>query len=402
MLILHVDTARSWGGGQSQVRATVLGQRARGHRAVLVAHPQGALLERMREGLDLIPLAPTHEIDLASAWQLSRVVRQVRPNVIHAHDPDAVATCALALSILSPSPRPAFIASHRSEQRLGHRSFTRWKYSEVNRHVANSAALADRLHGEGLPRATLVVVHEGVDVERIARMQPTSVHEAFYLPHGSPVVVNVAALVPQKGHHQLIEAAALVVREVPDARFVIIGEGDLRPALEKQIRERHLERHVFLAGFREDAAAMIKASDLLVLTPLMEGMSLALVDAMAAGKAAVATAVGGIPEVMVDGETGYLVPPRDPQATADRLVFLLERPEARARMGEAALARARQAFTVDRMVEQTLAVYDAAVAAGTAPSKDTDHPAADGRTRTHSSSRRDTGKSHSEPDLLDR
>jgi glycosyltransferase involved in cell wall biosynthesis len=148
------------------------------------------------------------------------------------------------------------------------------------------------------------------------------------------------------------------VRAVPDARFVIVGDGELRPALEEQIHHKHLERHVFLAGFRVDALELTKSFDVFAMSSVQEGMCTALVDAMAASKAAVATTAGGIPEVMVDGETGFLVPPRDHHAMADRLVGLLKDAALRARMGAAALARARERFTVERMVEGTVSVYE--------------------------------------------
>jgi glycosyltransferase involved in cell wall biosynthesis len=145
---------------------------------------------------------------------------------------------------------------------------------------------------------------------------------------------------------------------VPDARFVIVGDGELRHALEEHIRHKHLERHVFLAGFRDDALELTKGFDLFVMSSTSEGMCTALVDAMAASKAAVTTDAGAIPEVMVDGETGFLVPIRDHQAMAARIVQLLKNPKLRARMGDAALQRARDRFTVDRMVEGTQAAYE--------------------------------------------
>src|SRR5688500_6920805 len=117
----------------------------------------------------------------------------------------------------------------------------------------------------------------------------------------------------------LVAAAALVVKRVPDVRFVILGEGELRQSLEEQIRHLHLERHVFLAGFRSDVLELIKDFDVFALTSTYEGMCTSLVDAMAAGKSAVATAVGGVPEVLSDGETGFLVPAHDEAAMADKL-----------------------------------------------------------------------------------
>ena len=358
MFSLHIDTALTWQGGESQVRYTVLGLRAIGQRAALVAHPDGELLRRMREGLDLVPLGARGDLDLGAAWRLSRVLKQLHPDVLHAHDPPAVAMAVTARAILEPPGPLPIVASYRLDARIRHTSFSRWKYGQVDRFIANSGALRDRLVHDGVPRARVAVVHEGVDVDRIAALPKASVHAELYLPTHAPVVGNVAALVPHKGQRDLIEAAALLVRDVPDARVVILGDGELREALERQIREHHIERHVFLAGFRDDAIELTKDFDVFVMSSVHEGMCTALVDAMAASRPAVATSVGGLPEVVADGETGYLVPPRDPKALAARLVELLSDEALRARMGAAALARAREIFSVEAMVAGTAEVYE--------------------------------------------
>ena len=357
MFSLHIDTETTWRGGQGQVMYTVMGLRAMGQRAVLVAHPDGELLRRMREGMDLVPLGTAHDVDLAAAWRLSRVLKRMRPDVIHAHDPRACTMASTALSIAAPMPRPPLIAAQREEFRLAHNSFSRWSQSQVDCFIANSDAIRQRLVAGGIPPAKTVVVNEGVDVERIVRMPAANVHAEFYLPTHAPVVGHVAALVPHKGQHHLIEAAALVVREVPDARFVIVGDGELRESLEKQIKDRHLERHVFLAGFRLDAVALTKGFDIFAMSSVSEGMCTALVDAMAASKPAVTTTAGGLPEVVDEGVTGFLVPPRDHHAMADRIVLLLKDAALRTRMGEAALHRARERFTVEKMVADTAEVY---------------------------------------------
>ena len=361
MFSLHIDTARGWRGGQGQVKYTVLGLRQRGDRAVLVANPQGELFKRMSEGLDLVPLAPRNQVDLAAAWRLSRVLKQYAPDVIQAHDSHAVAMAATALSISSPTPKPPLIATRRVDFHIATNSFSRWKYGEVDRFIAITNAIADMLVADGIPRAKIALVNEGVDVERIAALPAANVHAECYLPVNSPVVGNVAALVPHKGQHYLIDAAAIVVRQVPDVRFVILGEGELHEQLEREIMHKHLERHVFLAGFRSNPVELTKSFDVFVMSSVTEGLCTALVDAMAASRPTVATTAGGIPEVVVDGETGFLVPPKEPEAMADRIVRLLRDPALRQRMGEAGLARARARFTVERMVEETNAVYERAV-----------------------------------------
>jgi L-malate glycosyltransferase len=369
MFSLHIDTGRRWGGVQHQVMHTVMGLRARRQRAALVAHPDGELFRRMSEGTDLIPLAPAHEIDLAASWRLSRVIKQLKPDIVHTHGPYALTMAATALSIALPAPMPAFVASRRSEFRASHSSFSRWTYSQVDAYIANSTVVSNRLITDGIPRSRISVVNDGVDVEWIARLQPANVHAAFYLPTHAPVIGNVAALVPHKGQHHLIDAAAITVRHVPDARFVIVGDGELRHSLEEQIRHKHLERHVFLAGHRADVLELTKGFDLFTMSSTSEGMCTALVDAMAAGKASVATDAGVIPEVVADGETGYLVPTRDHEAMAARIVQLLKNDALRARMGQAALKRATEIFTVEKMVQATLDVYESLTSTHTRASR---------------------------------
>ena len=113
--------------------------------------------------------------------------------------------------------------------------------------ICVSEAIRDMLIADGVPADRTVIVNEGIDLERVDAAPPAKLHEELWLPHHAPIVGNVAALVPHKGQRHLIEAAALVVRQVPDARFVIAGEGELRPALERQIKDHHLEKHVHAA-----------------------------------------------------------------------------------------------------------------------------------------------------------
>ena len=358
MFSLHIDTARTWRGGQNQVLLTVLGLRAAGHRATLVAHPSGELRRRAAEGLELIPLAPDHELDLKAGWKLSRVLARVTPDVVHAHDPHGVAMASVALSMLTGTPAPPpLVASRRVDFRLKRNSFSRWKYRQVNLFIASSDAIRDLLIQDGVPTDQVVTVHEGIDVERVASIDAGNVHEAFWLPHGAPVIGNVAALVPHKGQRHIIDAMPLVIREVPDARLVILGEGELRAPLESQVRHLRLEKHVVLPGFRADVLSLIKGFDLFVMSSETEGLGTSLLDAMAAGKACIGTRVGGIPEVIDEGRTGLLVPPHDPPALANAIVTLLKDTDLATRMGEAGLERVNTLFSVEKMVEGTLAAY---------------------------------------------
>ena len=361
MFSLHIDTARTWRGGQNQVLLTVLGLREIGCRTTLVAHPDGELRARAAEGLDLVPIAPRAEVDLTAAWRLSRVVKLLKPDVVHAHDPHAIAMASLALSLGASSPAPALIASRRVDFHLKSNSFSRWKHRQVDCFIAASETIRRMLVADGVPAARTVTVHEGIDIDHVLAAPAVNLHETFWLPHRAPVVGNVAALVPHKGHRHLIEAARLVVREVPDARFIILGEGELRAPLERQVREYQLEKHVLLPGFRTDVLGCLKGFDLFVMSSVTEGLGTSLLDAMACSKAIVATQAGGMPEVVEEGRTGFLAEPRDHHAMARSIVRLLKEEPLRRQMGEAGFARVRERFTVERMVAETAGVYERVV-----------------------------------------
>ena len=357
MFSLHIDTARTWRGGQSQVLVTVMGLRALGHRAMLVAHPNGELKSRASEGLDVVPLAPRMEMDLGAAWKLARILKQLRPQILHAHDPHGVAMAALALSMSTVAVKPPLVASRRVDFHIRGHTLSRWKYRQVDCFICASEAIRRMLVGDGIPESKTVTVHEGIDLGRVEASPRANPHEEFWLPHHAPIVGNVAALVPHKGQRHLIDAAASVVRQVPDARFIIAGEGELRPSLERQIREHRLEKHVILAGFRPDVLSLHKSFDVFVLSSVTEGLGTSLLDAMACAKPIVATLAGGIPEIVEDGVTGLLVRPRDPDGLARAIVTLLSDPALRERLGSAGLARVRERYSAERMVEETLRVY---------------------------------------------
>jgi glycosyltransferase involved in cell wall biosynthesis len=324
---------------------------------VLVAHPEGELYRRASEGADLLPLAPMNEVDLATAWRFSRIVRKWSPAIVHAHDPHAVAMAALALSFGSSSPQPKIVASRRVDFHLQAHAFSQWKYRQVDGFIAASNAIRDILVQDKIPSGRIQVVHDGIDVEKIENREAIDIHAEYWLPHGVPVIVNVGALVGHKGQKHLVDAMPIVLREVPDAHLVIFGEGELRAPLERQVKHLGLEKRVLLPGFREDVLSLVKSADVFVMSSVTEGLGSAVLDAMAMRLAVVGTHAGGIPEAVVPGETGELVEPGEPKALAAAIVKLLKNQDLRRAYGESGYARVRDLFGVDRLVEGTLSAY---------------------------------------------
>jgi glycosyltransferase involved in cell wall biosynthesis len=213
----------------------------------------------------------------------------------------------------------------------------------------------------GVPDSQLARVPSGVelpsrDAAQAEARSRVSLREELGLPANAKLIVTVAALAPHKDHATLLAAAAIVVRTRADAHFVWAGEGECRPALERRRRELSLESRVHLLGFRDDASALQVQCDLFVLSSYLEGLGTALLDAQALGLPIVATAVGGIPDVIENDANGRLVPPRDPAALAAAILEALDHPERAARWASHAGETVR-AFSADAMVEASLREY---------------------------------------------
>jgi len=351
--VLHVDSARGWRGGQNQVWLSARGMAGRGHEVVVACRAGGVLAERARAaGLAVREMRFRGDLWPAAALALASTLKEMRPDVVHLHDPHAVSAGLLARRLAG---RRALVATRRVDFAL-RGSLSRRKYAACDRVIAVSEAIAGVLRRGGLSTGRVRLVYEGVP----DRPAPTGGREALRelgVPEDAPVVGNVAALTGHKDQATLLAAAARVGVHLPEARFVIVGEGELRGQLEAQARDLGLERRCIFAGFRADLDRLIPAFTVFCLSSHMEGLGTSLLDAMAFGVPVVATAAGGIPEAVTDGITGRLVPPRDPETLADALVEALENPARRDAWGRAGRRRFEERFTADRMVEATLAVY---------------------------------------------
>ena len=356
MNVLHVDSAAGWRGGQNQVLLTAKGMSARGHRVALACRSGGVLEARARaEGLDVHGLPLAGDLSPRAAFQLSRLMRRHRPDVLHLHDPHA-----LAAGLLAARAAPAIraVATRRVDFPL-RGPLSRFKYRSCDQVIAVSRKVAEVLGANGVSPDRIRVVYEGVP-DRAGVPGGREALAELGVPAGCPVVGNVAALTDHKDHATLIEAAARVRARVPEARFVIVGDGPLRQRLEALCRERGvLDRCVF-AGFRQDLDRLLPAFTVFCLSSHMEGLGTSLLDAMAFSRPVVATAAGGIPEAVEDGVTGRVVPVRDPAALADALVEVLTDADKAKAMGDAGRRRFEERFTAERMVDETLAAYDGA------------------------------------------
>jgi len=355
MNILHIDEQRGWRGGEQQAGYLVDGLVRRGHRVLVAGRAGGEFLKADLGTPGIVRLAAPFlgEVDLLTAVRLARAVRRYEVDIIHAHTGHAHAAACFARRLAG---RGKVVVSRRVDfpVRLGWAN--RRKYACPDRFVVISNKIAEVLKTAGIPADKIEVVYSAIDPVRFG--VPPLPRAALGIPEGAPLLGNVAALAAHKDQLTLIQAMPAVLRELPELRLVIAGEGEMRGALEARIKALGLERSVTLLGYRKDVPNLMRALDAFVLSSREEGLGTSVLDAMACGLPVVATAAGGIPEMVVHERTGLLGPVGDAEALAREIIRVFRDRALAERLGRAGRDLVRERFTVDRMVEENLRVYE--------------------------------------------
>jgi len=291
--------------------------------------------------------------DVGVVWRLAREVQRFRPHVVHSWL--FLANLVSALAVRRGSGRHLIVSqrcSYEAMAGLGWRRVARWSHRRADCVIVNSRAALEEEAAAGHPRSCLVYIPNGVGEPA----PPAANRSALGLPAG-PLVVCVGQLAHIKGHHVLVEAWPAVGKAVPGAQLVLVGAGPQRGALEERARNLGVSGTIVFAGFRARAGPFMAFADVFVQPSLSEGMPNAVLEAMAASRPVVASSVGGIPELIVDGESGILVPPSDPHALAAAVARLLVDRALAVRLAAAAAKRARELFSFDRALAETEALY---------------------------------------------
>lgn len=307
----------------------------------------------------------------ADSWLEPRELRRLagffrtwRPDIVNAHLFRSTAVAA-PLARACGVPRVVETYHGREGWRQGRLRGTfvldRAVARFCDRVIAVSAAAARFLvEGKGYPAAKVVVVPNGRDLSAFAPAgaeRRDDVRKELGVDRVAPVVAVVGRLETQKGHRYLFDAWPSVVREYPDARLLVVGDGSLRAELERQVRSLGVAESVVFLGFRGDIPRLLDACDGLALPSLYEGMPLTVIEASAMACPVVATAVDGTPEVIDDDVTGWLVPPADPPALGRALVRMLADPERARAVGRAGRERVLRKFDLVTQVDATARVY---------------------------------------------
>lgn len=353
LTVLHTESSLGWGGQENRTLNEMLALRDLGHRCLLACQPGARLGERAREaGFEVAAVPMRGLADIPAILGLRRVMARAGADVVNTHSGRDTQVAGLAARSLL-GRRPLVVRTRH----LALPITSKFTYSVLPDHVVTvSAYVGEYLVSAGVPPAKVTAVPTGID---LSRYQPDPaagrLREELGLPADSILVGTVAILRKKKGHTEILEAVPEVVRQFPTAHFVFAGDGPQRDNLERRVAELGLGDRVHFLGLRRDVINVLQALDLFVLPTYQEALGTAFVEAGAMGVPAVGTAVDGVPEVIVDGETGLLVPARDSDALAAAINALLAKPELRQRMGGAARQRVGALFSREvmgwRMVE---------------------------------------------------
>lgn len=358
--IAHVDDGREWRGGQRQVLLLIKGLAERGHRQWVLTPHGSPLVERLREVAN-VTVIPYRE---RTRKAISRLLKSERVDILHGHRSGAHKKALRAVRNLRKrgrvDPLPRLVTTRRVDFPIKRNPISRRNYLDPNQHyIAISSGVRDVLIEGGVDPSRIDVVHSGLPPLDSASVTPREeMRRELGLEDDQIAIGNVGALTDHKGQRYLIEAAPAVLEAFPHARLFIFGEGELREDLQRLIDRLHLAGVIQLCGYVPEANTRLSGFDVYAHPSHLEGLGTAILDAMLAGLPVVAAKTGGVPDVVIDGETGLLAPPHDAAAFALRLIDMLgmTRPErdALARRGR---ELAETEFSADAMVDGTLAVY---------------------------------------------
>jgi len=319
---------------------------------------------------------PLFILDMIRIWQsLARLVKKYNVDVIQTHLLRSLDFLTLFLKYTTRL-RVVLWTFHSANFALSRTELPKHKwllkpkrythhllYRLTSRLVSGFIAVSDEVKEAmvaviGPIEDSITVICNGVDVKRYGQpVDKARVKGQVGLDDTARLIAVVATLKEPKGHQYMVEAMATIVSQHPDVHTLFIGDGELREELQAQIARLNLRKHIHILGNRNDVPDLLAASELFVLPSLWEGLSMALLEAMAAGKPIVATAVSGTTQVMIPGETGLIVPPGDSQALADAIIYLLSNPAHAQAMGQAAKQYVEVHYSAQKQADEHLALY---------------------------------------------
>ena len=329
---------------------------------------RGSLIEEAKKlGVHAVSLNMKGKWDISVIPRFFSFLRKYRIDILHTYLYHAnilgrILGHVAGIPIIISSQRTTeFYGQKKSDRwRRGYRIFLdKWTSQFCCLIISNSEAGRRFLIKKGIDPAKIITVHNGIDLDKsIPRIAPEEKKRQCGLKQDSMLVGIIANLTEVKGHYYFLQAAQEVLKHIPQAEFLIVGDGPLREDIEKLSKNLGISARVNFMGFRQDIPEILSILDVFVLSSLWEGFPVSILEAMAAVKPVIASRVGGILEAVIDGKTGILVPPEDEKALAGAIEFLLKEDKIAGEMGLAGRRHVEEHFNLQRMTGEIEAAYE--------------------------------------------
>lgn len=352
MNILHIDTETGFRGGELQVVLLMEGLKARGHNNFLVAPENSPLTKKANSFAEAVfPISTRRIFDIFNIFKICRFIDFSQADVLHLHTSHSLLIGGLAGRI---KDAPVVFTKRVDFPIKG-----RFKYNRLtDKIIAISKAVKGVLNKAGIEEDKITVVHSGIDTEKFDGVQKAEhLFREFNIPKKNLVIGTIAHLTDHKGHIYLLQAIPKILKEIPNCFFLFVGGGELKELLVEKARILGVKDKVIFTGFREDIPKILSILDLFVLPSHLEGLCTSLMDALYMQVPIVATTAGGIPEVISNGKTGLLVPPKDPVALAEAVVELMKDEDKKKAFAKRGKKKISEKFTASKMVEGVEKVY---------------------------------------------
>ncbi len=359
MKILHVETGRHLYGGPQQVIYLVSALLERDHDCTLVCPPETGVDTAARAaGIPVRNLFCAGDLDLPFAYRHTQFLHSFAPDLVHCHSRRGADMLGGLAASFAAVPAVVSRRVDNTEMRL----LAALRYRPFRKVIAISEAIATVLRDHDVDNERIEVIRSAVDTEAFAQPADRAAFRAeFGIAEDAFVLAAAGQLIPRKGHRYLLQAVADLKHDHPEIRLIMFGDGHLNNQLRAQAASLGLGDSVQFAGFREDLDEYMGCFDIFVHPALAEGLGVATLKAAAAGVPVVGFDAGGLPEAVVDGETGFLVPPADVEKLQTAIATLIEDDDMRRRMGAAGRERMQNEFSIATMVTRHIALYESVI-----------------------------------------
>ena len=356
MKILHVETGRHLYGGPQQVIYLVSALLERGHDCTLVCPPESGVDSAARSaGIQVRNLFCAGDLDLPFAYRLTQFIQATGPDLVHCHSRRGADILGGLAASFADVPAIVSRRVDNTEMRL----MAALRYRPFRKIIAISEAIAAVLRDHDVDSDRIEVIRSAVDTTRFGKpVDRDAFRKEFGLPIDATIIGAAGQLIPRKGHRYLLQAIADLRHKHAEIRLIIFGEGHLNNQLRAQAASLGLGEVVQFAGFREDLDDFMGAFDVFVHPALAEGLGVATLKAAAAGVPVIGFNAGGLPEAVVDGETGILVSPENVEELRAAIATLIDDDDLRHRMGAAGQQRMQSEFSIDTMADKHDEFYE--------------------------------------------